>query len=63
MTFIRHGLLQDEIDFKKLIESQANQPAFEPNKVVGTRKKYYSKKTNTKAAVKKISYHNGLIRK
>lgn len=43
MSYIIHGLLQDEIDYKKLIEAQANTPAFEARKVVGARRKYYNK--------------------
>lgn len=63
MAFIIHGLMHDVIDYKKLIESQASQPAFEPRRVVGAKRKYYNSKTHTKAAVKKISYHNGIVKK
>lgn len=63
MTFIRHGLLHDEIDYKKLIESQANQPAFEGSKVVKSRKVFRSKTNNGVKSLKKTSYHNSLRRK
>lgn len=43
MGYIIHGLLQDVIDYKKLIETQANTPVFEAKKVVGSRRKYYNR--------------------
>jgi len=63
MAFIRHGLLHDEIDYKKLIESQANQPAFEGGKVVKSTKKFNAKKVTAGKSLKKSSYHNNLHRK
>ena len=58
MAFIRHGMLHDEIDYKKLIESQANQPVFEGGKVVKAKKIFNNVRT-----LKKSSYHNSLHRK
>ena len=43
MSYIIHGLLQDDIDYKKLIETQANTPTFDAKKVVGARRKYYDR--------------------
>ncbi len=63
MTFIRHGLLQDEVDYKKLIESQANQPAFEGSKVVKSKKVFRPKTKDSVKSLKKTSYHNSLRRK
>jgi hypothetical protein len=63
MAFIRHGMLHDEIDYKKLIESQANQPAFEGGKVVKAKKIFQGKKVNNVRTLKKSSYHNSLHRK
>lgn len=43
MSYIIHGVFQDVIDYKKLIEAQANTPVFETRKVVGARRKYYNR--------------------
>ena len=63
MAFVRHGLLHDEIDYKKLIESQANQPAFEGSKVVKSKPVFRPKTNESGKSLKKTSYHNSLRRK
>lgn len=63
MAFIRHGLLHDEIDYKKLIESQANQPAFEGGKVMKAKRVFKPKKNTSVKSLRKTSYHNSLHRK
>lgn len=49
MFLVTRNVFQNDVDIKKLIEMQANQPAFQPMKVVKARKKFNMRTTyNTK---------------